>query len=139
LVTALKDLSQKIIDILKADAVLLAAIKTWGFGEPVTVVPCPQVWVQLVGGPSRWKTGNTMQQKIQYNIVIEDRHGDRDTVEKAVMDYCDKVCAALKAKPDLDGNARCLGFDDFRAYPRRKKDAAIARIEIDLRVEREYV
>lgn len=103
-----KELTQKIIDILKADATLGANIKRWYFGEhdirkPNTVYPF--VDVKWRGGPvKKLKTGAAVtRRQIDFIIRCVHRHVDEDTAEKFVMDNTEQIETILDANETLGG------------------------------------
>jgi len=137
--TALKDMTQKIIDVLNTDATLHSTVKTWAFGEPISTVILPLIWVQLEGGPYKWKSVHAMQQVLRYLVVVQDRSSiSRDAAEKSCMDLMDLVTAKLKANPTLDNSCRYIGFSDLENRPKKEADYAIAEIQLRILVEREY-
>lgn len=103
-----KELTQKIIDILKADATLAANIKTWYFGEHDIRKPntrYPFIDVKWRGGPvDKTKTGAVItRRQIDFIIRVVHRHVDEDTAEKFVMDNTEQVETVLDGDSTLDG------------------------------------
>lgn len=96
-------ITQKIIDLLKADGTLAAAIKEWCFGVPVKFERYPLVYVKWVGGPVKPVTMAKEVYEARWHIVVVDRHYDEDVAEKAVMDYSVKIDDVLDANPTLGG------------------------------------
>lgn len=101
-----KEISQKIIDVLKADETLAAAVKTWYFGEHDIHKPntCyPFIDVKWIGGPvEKLKTGATItRRQIDFQIRCVHRHIDEDTAEKFVMDNTEQIETVLDANETL--------------------------------------
>ena len=136
--SALKNLTQGIIEVLKADGVLSAEVKEWAFGEPTQETNFPIVWVQLMRGRSTWKSGNALQEAMWYEIIVKVRDTDRDSAETKVMDLFDRVKRVQKDDPTWGDRFRTSRLDTFSAAPSRSGDYAVARISSNLMVEREY-
>lgn len=103
-----KEIAQKILDVLKADATLDAAVKTWYFGEHDIRKPntrYPFIDVKWVGGPiKKLKTGATItRRQIDFQIRCIQRHVDEATAEKFVMENTEQIETVLDANETLDG------------------------------------
>jgi len=136
---ALKDLTQGIINVLDADAALHANVKVWAFGEPVQETTYPIIWVQMMRGQSPWKTGNTMEEGIWYEVMVKARDPNRDDAEKDVMDLFDRIKRVQKDDPSFGGLFRTSRLSSYEAVRSNTADSAIASIRAELMVSRSYV
>jgi hypothetical protein len=136
---ALKDLTQGIITVFDADATLHLEVKAWAFGEPVQETTFPIVWVQMMRGQSPWKTGNTMEEGIWYEVMVKVRNPNRDDAEKKVMDLFDRIKRVQKDDPSFGGLFRTSRLSSYEAVRSRTTDSAIASIRAELMVSRNYV
>ncbi|NWG09035.1 MAG: hypothetical protein HXX80_01765 [Nitrososphaerales archaeon] len=103
-----KEITQKIIDLLKAHADLICPtkIKEYHFGAPVTFakVRYPAIYVQFNG---RRVSGKANVNQFLYDLVFEigvaDRSVKEDDAEKSVYDKAEAIDSVLRDNPTLDG------------------------------------
>ena len=98
-----KEITQKILDLLKADQTLNQTIKKWYFGFPPTPTQYPFVAVRWVGGPVTVMTGRKERYQISFEITVVDSSQKEDVAEKSVMDLVEKIDDVLDNNPTLDG------------------------------------
>ncbi|MEM3708826.1 MAG: hypothetical protein QXF43_04200 [Nitrososphaerales archaeon] len=104
----LKDIVQKIIDLLKADSDLSYPdkIKEYHFGAPITFakIRYPSIYVQF---NSRKYSGKANVNQFLYDLIFEigiaDRSVKEDEAEKSVYDKAEIIDNILSNNPSLDG------------------------------------
>lgn len=104
-----KEICQKIIDLLKADAALLrpSIIKEYFFGRPEpwppTQLPC--IYVEFEGGPiaSMGIGGGKKRYDHNHRVTVVHRLTKEDVAEKFVYDKAEAVEANIKINKTLDG------------------------------------
>lgn len=104
------DLTQSILDILKADTTLKKTIKKFYFGEhdirkPNTLYPF--IDIKWFGGPvSKTKTGAVItRRRIVFNIRCIHKDINEEIAEKLVMEYTRRIETVLDADGTLGGKA----------------------------------
>ena len=102
-----EEITQNILDILKADPTLAAAIKGWYFGQHDIRKPktrYPFIDAKWRGGPiKKLKTGRTVitRRTITFWIRCVDRHFDEAMAEKSVMALTEQIETVLDADETL--------------------------------------
>jgi hypothetical protein len=98
----LKEIADKIIEILKADEKLNGKIQMWIRGVPTRFEKYPYLAVVWAGGEVRFQAGiyNYMN---NYDIIVVDLKPSPEDAENSVMDLSENVFATLKNNPSLDG------------------------------------
>lgn len=102
-----KEITQKIIDLLKADAALLrpTVIKEYFFGRPEPFPPTqlPCIYVEFEGGPiaSMGIGGGKKRYDHNYRVTVVHRLTKEDVAEKFVYDKAEKVEANIKTNKTL--------------------------------------
>lgn len=99
----LEQITQKIIDVLKADTELSGL--NYYFGPPFTR-ETPFCYVKWVGGPIIQETFQSRLWRFRWHVVIIDSAKTDDVAEKSVMDKIERAYEVLKANPTLDGIVR---------------------------------
>jgi len=130
-----KEITQKIIDLLKADADLSepSKIKKYYFGVPVKPPDrYPTVYVQFDG---RRATGKANIKQFLYELTFEvgiaDRAVKEDDAEKSVYDKAEKVESVLRANPDLAGLVADTRSEwEIEVVRAREEDYAISMARI---------
>lgn len=102
----LKEISQKIIDILKADTELGVPAENFFFGPPFTRNRTPFVYVSWAGGPIRLEALGRELWRHDWHVVVVDVAKQDDTAEKSVMDKVERIREDLRKNPTLDGLVR---------------------------------
>ena len=103
-----KEIVQKIIDLLKADANLAkpSVIKEYFFGRPEPWPPSklPCIYVEFEGGPIRsMGIGDaTKRYDHNYRVTVVHRLTKEDAAEKFVYDKAEAVEANIKTNKTLD-------------------------------------
>lgn len=100
----------KIIALLKVDATLAAAVKTWSYGIPIPgkIIEFPHIFVQW--GPStgennvRQLTKLEEEHRIDFWIVAIVKNNVPEQADKDIEDLIENVEAALIDNPTLDGS-----------------------------------
>ncbi|OYT55910.1 MAG: hypothetical protein B6U77_00775 [Candidatus Hecatellales archaeon ex4484_218] len=98
-----KEVTQKILDLLQADATLNQTVKKWYFGFPVEAFAYPFIAVRWVGGPVTVMTGSKERYEINFEIGVVCSSQKEDEAEKQVMDLVEKIDEILDNNPTLDG------------------------------------
>lgn len=101
----LKEITQKIIDLLKADvATLKIPVDNFFFGPPFTRNKNPFCYVTWAGGPVKAYSANTEQWDFSWHIVIVDVGlTDSDAAEESVLEKIERAREVLKANGTLGG------------------------------------
>jgi hypothetical protein len=100
----LKEISQKIIDLLKADvATLKIPVDNFFFGPPFTRNKNPFCYVAWAGGPIQPHSANTEEWDFNWHVVIVDVAKTDDDAEKSVMDKIERARVVLKGNRTLEG------------------------------------
>lgn len=99
----LKEVTQKIIDILKADEQLSGL--EYFFGPPITR-KTPFIYVNWVGGPITQESLETVVWRHRWEVVVVDSSKKDDEAEKSVMDKAERIYNVLKANASLKGLVR---------------------------------
>ncbi len=105
-----REITQKILAILKDDETLKTEVKQFHFGVPTKYQVFPLVYVKRVGGPISPVTGSKKQQEIDYHVVIIDRNVDGSEAEERVNNLSDRVEEVLDGNTTLDGLVRDSRF-----------------------------
>jgi len=101
-----KEIVQKTIDLLKADANLSEPdkIKKYYFGVPIRLDLYPFIYVQW---NERRATGKANISQFEYELILEigvaDRAVNEDIAEKSVYDKIEYIENTLNSNPSLDG------------------------------------
>ncbi|MFQ5712381.1 MAG: hypothetical protein ACE5OY_08995 [Candidatus Bathyarchaeia archaeon] len=127
-----KAIANKILDLLKADTTLSAAVKKWCFGIPVRFDLFPLVYVKWVGGPVEPGTAAKEVYEIRFHVAVIDRHHDEDVAEKTVMDYSVKIDDVLDANPTLGGNVDDSWVERIEAEATAMGDYAVSGVRFTL-------
>jgi hypothetical protein len=97
----IKEIADKIIQLLKADADLAF---DWYFEPPVRAKTFPYGFVDFAGGPSEKVAGS--KSLFTYNfyvVVINRKRSDADQTERSLMDWTEKAINILRSNFTLDG------------------------------------
>lgn len=102
-----KEISQKILDVLKADSTINKKVKHYYFGSHDIRKPnteYPFIDVKWTGGPvKKLKTGTTTtRREIQFLVRCVHRHVDEEIAEKFVMDLSEQMETVLDANDQLN-------------------------------------
>ena len=101
-----KEIIQKVIDLLKADANLSEPdkIKKYYFGIPIRFDLYPFIYVQW---NERRATERANISQFEYELILEigiaDKAVNEDIAEKSVYDKIEYIESALNSNPSLDG------------------------------------
>lgn len=98
-----EQITQKIIDVLKADSELSGL--SYYFGPPLTR-QTPFVYVKWVGGPIVQETLKGVVWRHKWEVVVVDSSRQDDVAEKSVMAKAERIYTVLKTNPTLDGLVR---------------------------------
>ena len=101
-----KEITQKILDILKADATIGETVKTYYFGQHDIRKPntrYPFIDCKWRGGPiDKTKTGAVItRRKIDFFVRVVHKHVDEETAEKLVMDVSELIETVLDANETI--------------------------------------
>lgn len=103
----IKQIQNKIIDVLKADTDLNSAVKLWMFGEPKNPPrngQYPAVYVEFVGRePADIAESDRFLYNFVYEIGIIERDRNEDDAEKRAEDKMEKAESVLRSNSTLDG------------------------------------
>ena len=105
-----REITQKILDLLKEDETLKAKVKQFHFGVPTKYQVFPLIYVKRVGGPISPATGSKKQHEIDYHVVVIDRHVDGVEAEESVNNLSDRVEEVLDENPTIGGLVRDSRF-----------------------------
>jgi len=98
-----EQITQKIIDILKADSELAGL--SYYFGPPLTR-QTPFVYVKWVGGPVIQETFRGVVWRHRWEVVVVESSKADDIAEKSVMAKAQRIYTVLNGNPTLDGLVR---------------------------------
>ena len=98
-----EQITQKIIDVLKADSELSGL--SYYFGPPLTR-QTPFVYVKWVGGPIVRETLQGVIWRHKWEVVVVDSSRQDDVAEKSVMTKATRIYTVLSGNPTLDGLVR---------------------------------
>lgn len=103
-----KEITQEIIDILKADETLGSNVITYYFGEHDLRKPAtrfPFIDVKWRGGPvKKVKSGTLITRRtIDFMIRCVQRHVEENIAEQFIMENTEQIETVLDAEPTLDG------------------------------------
>lgn len=107
--TTYKEITQKIIDLLKADAALLrpTVIREYFFGRPEPWPPAqlPCIYVEFEGGPvaSMGIGGGKKRYDHNYRVTVVHRLTKEDVAEKFCYDKAEAIEANIKTNKTLAG------------------------------------
>ena len=96
----LEQVTQKIINILKADSEL-SSIQFF-FGPPLTR-KTPFIYVSWMGGPVSQVTIKAQRWRHRWQIIVVDSSKTDDVAEKSVMEKIQRIYEVLKGNFTLDG------------------------------------
>lgn len=100
-----KEITQRIIDILKANANLTEPdkIRKYWFGVPKTpsTPGYPYIYVQFDAKPDIPATVSKSKQTMRFRVAVFSRDTREDNAEKDVYDKAEAIEAALKGNRDL--------------------------------------
>lgn len=100
-----KEITQKILDLLEADADFKAAVKEYYFGQRAIDDPrvrYPHVFADMDRDDVRPLVGKEKHEMF-YFIGVTEKHPDKDAALKFVQDKAEKIQSILNANPTLDG------------------------------------
>ncbi len=98
-----EQITQKIIDVLKADSELSGL--SYYFGPPLTR-QTPFVYVKWIGGPVIRETLQGVVWRHRWEVVVVDSSKQDDIAEKSVMSKATRIYNVLSGNPTLDGLVR---------------------------------
>lgn len=130
----LKEITQKIIDLLKANENLSEPnkIAKYYFGIPKRIEYYPIIYVQLNSREYAGKADiNRFLYSLKYEIGIVDRQVNEDDAEKSVYDKIEHIEVVLDANPTLDNLViKELEPREIRILRAVEEDFAIAWAQI---------
>ena len=100
-----KEITQKILDLLEADADFKADVKEYYFGQRAINDPrvkYPHVFADMDRDDVRPFVGKEKHEMF-YFVGVTEKHPDKDVALKFVQDKAEKIQNILNANPTLDG------------------------------------
>jgi len=102
----LKEITEKIIELLKADAQLGIPEENFFFGPPFTRNRSPFCYVSWAGGPVQVETFDSEVWRHDWSIIIVDLAKEDNVAEQSVLDKIERAREVLAANHTLDGLVR---------------------------------
>ena len=98
-----KEIVEKILNLLQADATLSQTVKKWYFGFPPNPTQFPYIAVKFRGSRVRVETSYKERYEMDFEILVVDTSMKEDDAEKSVMSLVETVDNVLDGNPTLDG------------------------------------
>lgn len=102
----LKEIHQKIIDLLAADTTIAIAADHWFYGPPLHRDETPFGFVRLVGGPLSVIAFGKKKWLQDFEVVMVESSNVEDVAEKAIEDKIDAARLTLDSNNTLGGLAQ---------------------------------
>jgi len=102
----LKEIHQKIIDLLAADASVAITADHWFYGPPLTRDETPFGFVRFIGGPLAVKAFGKKEWIQDFEVVMVESSKVEDVAEKAIEDKIDAARLVLDSNNTLVGLAQ---------------------------------
>ena len=136
----LKQIQQKILDLLQADSGLKDTVKKWFYGEAdPNLVIYPFCSVMQVSSPAEAFTVDKHRYTLRYLIMFADRRAENDVAEKNVQDMVESAVNVLKSSNTLDDLVASLTFVQLEFTRVREQDYFLAAAGLVVECGSKYV